>query len=236
MNQVEQATEAPSIATSMITRRLAAIAFADVAGFSRLLGLRDVDTVMRWKALRSQIMEPHMARHGGRVAEIAGDAVLVEFPSAVNAVRWAVDGQRSQQTRSNEPDPAALRVRIGINVEDVIDDDGILQGEGVNIAARIHQAAEPGQIVVTAAVRDYVLNRLPVVFHDLGTPPMKNINRLVRVYAAEWVEGGKSDLIVQPYLQWSSRPTVAVLPFRTIGGTEDDSYFGDGITDEIITG
>jgi adenylate cyclase len=180
-------------------------------------------------------MEPHIARHGGRIAEIAGDAVLVEFPSVVNAVRWAADVQRAQRSARDEKDPFALHLRIGVNVEDVIDEDGILQGDGVNIASRIHQAAEPGQIVVTASVRDYVTNRPPVVFHDLGTPPMKNINRPIRVFAVEWTEK-KSNLIVQPYLQWSSRPTVAVLPFRTIGGTEDDRYFGDGITDEIISG
>ena len=234
MNQAELRQEAPAVIPSTINRRLAAIAFADVAGFSRLMALNDVETVRRWKALRTEIMQPHMVRHGGRVAEIAGDALLVEFTSVVNAVRWAADVQRTQHSAPSEKDP--LHLRIGINVEDVIDEDGILQGDGVNIASRIHQAAEPGQIVVTAAVRDYVMNRLPVVFHDLGMPPMKNINRPVRVFAVEWVEGGKSDLVVQPYLQWSSRPTVAVLPFRTIGGTEDDNYFGDGITDEIITG
>ena len=236
MIQMELTTERLVESPSTIRRRLAAIAFADVAGFSRLIALNEVETLRRWKMLRTEIMAPHMERQGGRVTQTPGDAVLVEFPSVVNAVRWAADVQRTQQSRQVGADPFALHLRIGINVEDVIDDEGILQGDGVNIAARIHQAAEPGQIVVTAAVRDYVLNRLPLVFHDLGTPPMKNINRPVRVYAAEWVEGGKSDLIVQPYLQWPSRPTVAVLPLRTIGGTEDDSYFGDGITDEIITG
>jgi TolB-like protein/class 3 adenylate cyclase len=228
----ERLLESPST----IKRRLAAIAFADIAGFSRLMALDEVETLRRWKILRTEIMEPHMERHGGRVSHTPGDAVLVEFPSVVNAMRWAADVQRALQSRRSEPDPFALQLRIGINVEDIIDDDGILQGDGVNIAARIHQAAEPGQIVVTAAVRDYVMNRLPLAFRDLGTPPMKNINRPVRVFAVEWLEGGKSDTIVQPYLQWSSRPTVAVLPFRNIGGNEDDSYFGDGITDEIITG
>jgi adenylate cyclase len=226
--------QAVAVIPTTINRRLVAIAFADVAGFSRLMALNDVETVRRWKALRTEIMQPHMVRHGGRVAEIAGDAVLVEFTSVVNAVRWAADVQRAQHSAQSEKDP--LHLRIGINVEDVIDEDGILQGDGVNIASRIHQAAEPGQIVVTAAVRDYVMNRLPLVFHDLGMPSMKNINRPVRVFAVEWVEGGKSDLVVQPYLQWSSRPTVAVLPFRTVGGTEDDDYYGDGITNEIITG
>jgi adenylate cyclase len=234
MNQAVLAVESPPPST--INRRLAAIAFADVAGFSRLIALDDVETVCRWRSLRTEIMEPHVARHGGRIAEIAGDAVLVEFPSVVNAVRWAADVQRAQRSTRDEKDPLALHLRIAVNVEDVIDEDGILQGEGVNIASRIHQAAEPGQIVVTAAVRDYVINRLPVVFHDLGTPPMKNINRPIRVFAVEWTEEKKSKLVVQPYLQWSSRPTVAVLPFRTIGGTEDDRYFGDGITNEIISG
>ena len=129
-----------------------------------------------------------------------------------------------------------VKLRIGINVDDLIDDDGVLQGDGVNIAARIQQAAEPGQIVVTALVREYVTNRLPLVFRDLGTPPMKNIARPVRVFAIEWLSGGSAKFIAQPYLQWSSRPTIAVLPFRNVGGIEEDGYFGEGITDEIITG
>ncbi len=177
-----------------------------------------------------------MARHGGRVAEIAGDAVLMEFPSVVNAVRWAADVQQAQERTRTTDGPLALHLRIGINVDDVIDEDGILQGDGVNIASRIHQAAEPGQIVVTAAVRDYVMNRLPLTFHDLGTPPMKNIARLVRVYTVEWTDGARGDPTAQPYLQWASRPTLAVLPFRTVRGTKDESYYGEGITDEIITG
>jgi adenylate cyclase len=235
MVQAEPAINAWAEAAPIIKRRLAAIAFADVAGFSQLIAVNDVETVRRWKILRTQILEPHMARHGGRVAEVAGDAVLVEFPSVVNAVQWAIDVQRVQKGSHNESDPFGLQLRIGINVEDIIDDDGVLQGDGVNIAARIHQAAEPGQIVVTAAVREYVTNRLPVAFRDMGTPAMKNINRPVQVFAIERV-GSVEVQIAQPYLQWSSRPTVAVLPFRNIGGTEDESYFGEGIIDDIIMG
>lgn len=235
MIQVEQALQAPSVAPSIITRRLAAIAFADVAGFSRLMAVEDVETVLRWRTLRTEIMEPHMVRHGGRIAEIAGDAVLVEFPSVVNAVRWAADVQQAQAQKVADGS-APLHLRIAINVDDVIDEDGILQGDGVNIASRIHQAAEPGEIVVTAAVRDYVMNRLPLTFHDLGTPPMKNINRLVRVYTVKWNEGARGNSVAQPYLQWAARPTIAVLPFRTISGTDDEAYYGEGITDEIITG
>jgi adenylate cyclase len=232
-----QLTQAEQVLSpSAIDRRLVAVAFADVAGYSRLMALNDVETVRRWKALRTEVIEPHMNRHGGRISDLAGDGLLAEFTSVVSAVRWACDVQRALLRINSEPDSFALRLRIGINVEDVIDDNGMLSGDGVNIASRIHQAAEPGQIVVTGVVRDFVANRLSVVFHDLGSPPLKNIIRPIRVFIVEWVEEGKSASTLQPYLQWSSRPTVAVLPFRTIGGSEDESYFGDGITDEIITG
>lgn len=217
-----------------LNRRLAAVAFADVAGYSRLIAANDVDAVRRWKALRTEVIEPLMLRHGGRIAEIAGDAVLIEFASAVNAVRWAAQTQRVQRALHSS-DPAALKLRVGINVDDVIDDDGILQGDGVNVAARIHQAGQPGQIVVTARVRDFVLNRLPLRFRDLGTPPMKNISSPVRAFEIDWLDSNEG-LLPQPYLQWTSRPTLAVLPFRTINGNAEDAYFGEGITDEVITG
>jgi adenylate cyclase len=221
---------------SQLERRLAAIVFADLAGFSRHLSQYELETLRRWKAIRLEIMEPYAAQHRGRVVEMAGDALLLEFPSAVNALRWAMDVQRAVASRYDESDPPALNLRIGINVEDVIVDGGVLQGDGVNIAARIHQAAKPGQIVVTSAVREYVSSRLPVTFHDLGTPPMKNIARLVRVFAVEWADIGATNLADQPYLQWSTRPTVAVLPFRNIGENGANSYFGEGITEDIITG
>lgn len=218
-----------------LKRRLAAVAFADIAGFSTLIAANDVVTLRRWKALRTDLMEPLMRRFGGRVSETSGDSVLVEFASAVNAVRWATLVQRGHAARVDPADPFALQLRIGINVDDLIDDDGVLQGDGVNIAARIHQAAEPGQVVVTGRVRNYVRNRLPLTFRDLGSPPMKNIARPVQVYAVEWNEVGEGRVIAQPYVQWSSRPTIAVLPFRNIGGRGDEDYFGEGITDEIIS-
>src|ERR1700716_64762 len=132
MTQIDLALARES--PSNIKRRLAAVAFADVAGFSRLIALNDVETLRRWKELRTDVMEPHMERHGGGGTQMAGDAVLVEFASVVNAVRWAADVQRAQQRGGNEQDPFALQLRIGINVEDVIDADGALQGGGVNIA------------------------------------------------------------------------------------------------------
>ena len=218
-------------------RRLAAIAFADVAGFSRLIAADDVGTLRRWKTLREEVMQPRMERLGGRVAEMAGDALLIEFASAVEAVRWAVDVQQAVRGGGEDgADSLAIRLRIGINVEDVIDDEGVLQGDGVNIAARIHQAAEPGQIVVTSGVRDYVHNRLPVRFRDLGTPHLKNISRVVRVFVVEPADAGAGAAPRPPHVQWSSRPTLAVMPFRMMGGAQDDEYFGEGITEDIITG
>jgi TolB-like protein/Flp pilus assembly protein TadD len=218
-----------------LKRRLAAVAFADVAGFSRLVAIDDEETLRRWRALREDLMQPQLERLGGRVAEMAGDALLIEFASVVEAVRWAVEVQQAIRRRDAPGDALAVRLRIGINIEDVIDDDGVLQGDGVNIAARIHQAAEPGEIVVTGVVRDYVHNRLPVRFRDLGTPPLKNIARPVRVYVVDAKDAAAAPARTL-HLQWSSRPTLAVMPFRDLGGADGEAYFGEGITEDIITG
>jgi adenylate cyclase len=222
--------------SSHFNRRLAAIAFADVAGYSRLMAVDDAETVRRWSLLRTEIMEPNAAQNGGRLAQNAGDALLIEFPSAVSAVRWGIDVQRSAKVSQKADDPFALKLRIGINIEDLIEEDGILQGDGVNIAARIQQFAEPGQVVITESVRNYVLHRLPIAYSDLGTPPLKNISRAVRVFAVEWSNAAADAAVSEPFLQWSTRPTMAVLPFRTIGGTDADRYFGEGMTEDIVTG
>lgn len=222
---------------SNINRRLAAVAFADVAGYSRLMSVNEVETLRGWKALREDILEPYAVQQGGRVVELAGDALLLEFPSAINAVSWAIDVQRTLKSREDAADEFALSLRIGINVDDVVaDDDGSIQADGVNIASRIHHAAEPGQIAVTSVVRDFVMNRRPITFRDLGTPPLKNISRPVHVFAIQWSEPDAPISAYQPYLQWSTRPTIAVLPFRSLSGAQDDSYFGEGITEDIITG
>ncbi|MCG8543981.1 MAG: adenylate/guanylate cyclase domain-containing protein [Alphaproteobacteria bacterium] len=223
-------------AQSPLDRRLAAVAFADIAGFSRLVALDDVGTIRKWQALRRDVMEPQTREHGGRIVELAGDALLVEFPSVVHALSWAGDVQRATERTRVEHDPISLTLRIGINVDEVIVEDVTLQGDGVNIAARIHQAAEPGEIVCTGIVRELVGSRMPVSFHDRGTPRLKNIERVVHVYSVEWNESETSKALHHPYLEWSTRPTLAVMPFRSIGGSEQSDYFGQGITDDIITG
>jgi class 3 adenylate cyclase len=168
-----------------LTRRLAAVAFADVAGWSRLIEANDAATLHAWKALRSELIEPKINEHTGRLLEIAGDAVVVEFPSAVAAVSWAIGLQREIGGRNAGRTGISLTVRIGINVEDVIVDGDKVVGDGVNIAARIHQTAEPGEIIVTSTVRDYVLNKLPVAFDDLGMHELKNISRPIHLYRVE---------------------------------------------------
>jgi TolB-like protein/Tfp pilus assembly protein PilF len=220
-----------------ITRRLAAIVFADVVGWSRLIEQSDVETLRAWKALRSDFMEPKIAEYGGRLLEIAGDAVLIEFPSAVAAVSWALDVQRMLAHADADEPGVALSLRIGINVEDVIVDEDKLIGDGVNIASRIHQTAAPGEIVVTAAVRGYVWNKMPIEFTDLGEHELKNIGRPVRVYRVVPRDSPASlPVLSQPHLSWTKRPGVAVLPFRDLGGGPSEQYFGEGITDDIVSG
>ena len=220
-----------------VTRRLTAVAFADVAGWSRLIEHDDVKTLRAWKELRSVLIEPKINEHGGHLLEVAGDAVLVEFPSAVAAVSWSVDLQRGTLAQITDQDATELKLRIGINVEDVIVDEGRLIGDGVNIASRIHQLASPGEIVVTGAVHEYVWNKLPVGFTDLGEHVLKHISRAIRVYRVE-LQATTSRIPAhsQPHLSWARRPAIAVLPFRNLGGNPEEGYFGDGITEDIIGG
>jgi class 3 adenylate cyclase/TolB-like protein/tetratricopeptide (TPR) repeat protein len=164
---------------------LAAVAFADVAGWSRLIEKNDVETLRAWKALRSDVIEPLTRGHGGRLLEIAGDSVLVEFPSAVAAVSWALDVERQSRATAQKGEAVDLKLRFGVNVEDVIVDGEKLVGDGVNIASRLHQLAAPGELIVTATVREYVGNKLPVRFIDLGVRKLKNISRRLQLYRVE---------------------------------------------------
>src|SRR5262249_5070969 len=151
--------------------------------------------------------------HGGHVLEVAGDGALLEFPSAVAAVTWALDTQRALSASAGEGGPAALRLRIGINVEDVIVDQDRLIGDDVNGAARVDRLAARAAIVVTQAVRDYIWNKMPVACDDLGERQLKNISRPIRIYRVDTPVGGLP-VPSQPHLSWPKRPGVAVLPFR----------------------
>jgi TolB-like protein/Flp pilus assembly protein TadD len=218
-----------------IRRRLAAVVFADVAGFSSLMERDDVRTVTRWKSLRSDLLEPKIVEHHGNLIEVMGDGLFIEFDSAVDAVRWANDVQRAIAQSAGEQEGNELKLRIGINVEDVIIDEGRRHGDGVNIAARIQQLASPGDIVMTSAVRDHIWNKLGVPLADLGEHALRNISRPVRIYRVEQAHAGDlARRFVQPHLTWNNRPSIAVMPFKNLGGDPKEEYFGEGITEDII--
>jgi len=163
-----------------ICRRLAAVAFADVAGWTRLVEPNELESLRAWNALRTEVIEPGLQAHGGRLVDLAGDAVFVEFPSAIDAVAWALELQRRPAAAT--AGGAALRLRIGIHVGDLLVDQQRLVGDAVNVASRIHQTAAPGEIVVTDAVREHVHHRIAVDFLDLGERVLKNLSRPVRIY------------------------------------------------------
>lgn len=220
-----------------VTRRLAAIAFADVVGWSGHVERNDIETLRSWKQLRARLIEPKFREHRGRLQHNAGDGVLVEFPSAVDAVDWALAVQRGVTQLGTEKGSTRLTLRVAINVEDVIVDSDTVIGDGVNVAARIMQFAQPGEIVVTSSVREYVWNKMGIDFVDLGQHVLKNISRPIRIFrVARRTTRIEIPAPRQPHLSWSNRPAIAVLPFRNVGGDSEQAYFSEGISEDIICG
>jgi TolB-like protein/class 3 adenylate cyclase len=165
-------------------RRLAAILAADVAGYSRLMGVDEEGTHERLRVLRRELVDPKIAEHSGRIVKTTGDGILAEFPSVVDAVRCGAELQRAMIDRdAGIPEDRQIRFRIGINLGDVIVDSDDIFGDGVNIAARLEALAEPGGICISRMVRDQVRDKLAYAFEDLGEQSVKNIARPVRVYA-----------------------------------------------------
>ena len=164
-------------------RRLAAILAADVVGYSRLVGVDEEGTLARLRVLRREVVDPMIKEHRGRIVRITGDGILVEFASVVDAVRCAVDTQREMALRNSEvPADQRIEFRIGINLGDIMDDEGDIYGDGVNVAARLEALAPPGGICVSRVVRDQVRDKVDFGFEDLGEQQVKNIARPVRVY------------------------------------------------------
>src|SRR5438132_2187294 len=166
-----------------VERRLAAILAADVVGYSRLIEADEEGTLSRLKVLRAEIIDPKIAHHKGRIVKTSGDGLLVEFASVVDALRCAAEVQTAL-AESNAPLPRDRRIefRIGINVGDIVVEDGDIFGDGVNVAARLEGLAEPGGICVSARVREDAAGKLDLAFEDMGEQALKNIARPVRVY------------------------------------------------------
>lgn len=164
-------------------RRLAAVLMADVAGYSRLMEADEEDTLIRFNSLREGLIEPLIQANHGRLVKLMGDGILVEFPSAVDAVRCGLEIQRDSSVAGASVGPTGrMRFRIGINLGDVILQDGDIFGDGVNVAARLQQLGEPGSVTISDDVMRQVHNRLDFSCEDLGEQPIKNLSRRIHVY------------------------------------------------------
>ena len=224
-----------ALATGRVERRLAAILAADVAGYSRLIGADEAGTLARLKAIRAELIDPSIAAHHGRLVKTTGDGLLVEFSSVVDALRSASEIQAGMAER-NAPVPQDQRVefRIGLNVGDVVVEDGDIFGDGVNIAARLEALAELGGICVSARVQEDAVGRLDLSFEDMGDQALKNIARPVRVYRVRDISVAPNSPS-SPALPLPDKPSIAVMPFANMSGDPDQEYFADGMVEEIIT-
>jgi len=224
------------------TRRLAAILAADVAGYSRLMGVDEEGTHERLQAHLREAVEPKIKDHRGRTVKNTGDGLLAEFASVADAVRCAVEVQRAMVEREPEvPDERRIKFRIGINLGDVIVEDDDIFGDGVNVAARLEALAEPGGICLSRMVRDQIRDRLTYAFEDLGEQSVKNIARPVRVYAlrpqAVTNPPAPSVAARPPVVQPAAAPrlSIVVLPFANLSSDLEQQYFADGITEDLTT-
>jgi len=216
------------------TRRLAAILAADVAGYSRLIGADEADTLQVFKKIRAELFDPTVAAHNGRLVKTTGDGFFVEFGSVVDALRCAVEVQREMALRNvGVLQERRIEFRIGINVGDVVVEDGDIFGDGVNIAVRLEGLAEPGGICVSVRVQEDAAGKVDLVFEDMGEQTLKNILRPVRVYR---LRGRSAEATKAPsFLPLPDKPSIAVLPFANMSGDTEQEFFADGIAEDLIT-
>jgi TolB-like protein/class 3 adenylate cyclase/Flp pilus assembly protein TadD len=222
-----------------VTRRLAAILAADVAGYSRLIGADEEGTLDRLKAIRAEVIDPKIGEHRGRIVKTTGDGLLVEFGSVVDALRCATEWQRAMAEHNVGTPDHRIEFRVGINVGDVVVEDGDIFGDGVNVAARLEALADPGGICVSARVQEDAAGRLDLAFDDMGEQALKNIVRPVRVYRVRLATGETAPTALSvkptPALALPDKPSIAVLPFQNMSGDPEQEYFADGMVEEIIT-
>jgi adenylate cyclase len=225
-------------------RKLVAVLYADMVGYSRLIGLDDVGTLQRLRSLRSDVIDPAINEYGGRIVQTGGDSLLIVFDSIDGAVRCAVQVQQQVPIHDgDQPSERAIRFRAGINIGDAIADGTDLHGDAVNVAARLQAECPPGSICVSRSVRDHVHGRLNLDFEERGSLNLKNIARPVEAFVLE--QGGAvatTNATDRPHLGGSSnalplpgKPSIAVLAFTNMSGDPNQEYFSDGIADDVIT-
>ena len=221
------------------TRKLAAILVADVVGYSRLAGADEDRTLSRLRGLRSDLIDPAIAAHRGRVVKRTGDGSIIEFRSVVDAVRCAIEVQSSMVERNaGLPPERRIEFRIGIHLGDVVEEaDGDLMGDGVNIAARLEGVAEPGAICLSEDAYRQVKGRLDLPVTDLGPTQLKNIAEPIRVYSLEVGAPTHAKPAPSPVPEKSTPPrlSMVVLPFANIGGGAEQEPFVDGVTESLTT-
>jgi TolB-like protein/class 3 adenylate cyclase len=230
-----------------VERRLAAILAADVVGYSRLIRADEEGTLLALRALREELIDLKIKEYRGRIVKLMGDGILVEFNSVVDAVACGTDVQQKLAKRNSAtPEARQIVLRIGINLGDVVIDGDDIQGDGVNVAARLEALSEPGGICISDAVHDQVRDRLDISFEDVGKQEVKNIDRPVQAWkwSAPKPDAGltsdtadSSSLPAEaPTLALPDKPSIAVLPFDNMSGDPEQDYFADGMVEDIITG
>jgi TolB-like protein/class 3 adenylate cyclase/tetratricopeptide (TPR) repeat protein len=225
-----------------VERRLAAVLAADVAGYSRLMGRDEEGTLTQLKRLRKTLVDPTIAAYRGRIVKTTGDGALVEFASAVDAVRGAVEVQRGMADQNaSVPQDQRIEFRIGIHVGDIIIDDNDIFGDGVNVAARLEGIAEPGGVCMSNDAYRQVRGKVEIVCDDMGPQRLKNIAEPMQVWrvrlAGQISSAAQSPSPVsQPQaLPLPDKPSIAVLPFQNMSGDPEQEYFADGMVEDIIT-
>jgi TolB-like protein/class 3 adenylate cyclase/Flp pilus assembly protein TadD len=227
--------------TGGVERRLAAVLAADVAGYSRLMGLDEEGTLARLKAARKTVVDPILASHRGRIVKTTGDGMLVEFASAVDAVRSSAEIQRGMAEQNSAlPQDQQIEFRIGIHVGDIIIDDNDIFGDGVNIAARLEGIAEPGGVCISDDTQRQIRNKIDIAFGDMGPQVLKNIAEPMRSWRLVLDEsapskrpGESASPIFRPTLP--DKPSIAVLPFQNMSGDSEQDFFCDGLVEDVIT-